>query len=169
MVLKIYMRITSRKHGAIEGESNQEGREKLIVCYGVKHDIELARDTQTGLPAERALHHPVVVSTAPGSHTPGIARACEAADPVDVQIVMYRINRMGEEEEYLKICLSAALVVANRVRFREIALEENRACEHVEDISFVCDKVVWAHTPPRMPSTEVEGPRGQPATVTSGR
>lgn len=160
MVLKIYMRVTSKKHGAIEGESVQEGREKLIVCYGLKHDMELARDAQTGLPAGHALHHPVVVSTAPGSHTPGITRACETADPVDVEITMYRINRMGEEEEYLTLRLSDALVAANRVRFREIALEENRACEHVEDISFACNQAVWVHTPPRQPGVEGEGPGG---------
>jgi len=161
MVLKIYMRVTSRKHGAIAGESSQNGREKLIVCYGLKHDLELARDAQTGLPVGRAQHCPVVVSTAPGSHTPGITRACEAADPVDVEIVMYRINRMGEEEEYLTLRLSDALVVANRMRFRETVLEENRACEHVEDISFASDKVVWVHTPARTPSAEVEGPGGR--------
>jgi type VI secretion system secreted protein Hcp len=160
MVLKIYMRVTSRKHGAIEGESVNEGREKLIVCYGLKHDMELVRDAQTGLPAGRALHHPVVVSTAPGAHTPGITRACETADPVDAEIVMYRINRMGEEEEYLTLRLSDAIVAANRVRFRETELEENRACEHVEDISFACDKVVWVHTPAKLP--DLQGDAGGP-------
>jgi len=151
MVLKIYMRVTSKKLGVIKGESSQAGRERLIVCHGVKHDIELARDAQTGLPAGRALHQPVVVTTAPGAHTPGITRACETADRVDVEIVMYRINRMGEEEEYLTLRISDALVVANRVRFRETELEENRACEHVEDISFASDKMVWVHSPARLP------------------
>ena len=150
------------KHGAIEGESSQEGREKLIVCYGVKHDLELelTRDAQAGLPAGCSAPPSGRSQCPPGSHTPGITRACEAADPVDVEIVMYRINRMGEEEEYLTLRLSDAIVAANRVRFRETVLEENRACEHVEDISFASDKVVWVHTPPRTPSAEVEGPGG---------
>jgi type VI secretion system secreted protein Hcp len=159
MVLKIYMRVTSKKYGVIAGDNSQAGREKLIACFGVKHDLELARDAQTGLPAGRALHQPVVVTTAPGAHTPGIVRACEAADPVDVEITMYRINRMGEEEEYLTLRLSDALVVASRVRFRETVLEENRACEHVEDISFAGGKAVWSHAPARITSAAVEGPR----------
>ena len=49
---------------------------------------------------------------------------------------MYRINRMGEEESYLFLKLADATVVDNRIRFRETELEENRACEHVDDISF---------------------------------
>jgi type VI secretion system secreted protein Hcp len=136
MWLKVYMRITSKTKGPIEGECTQEGREKLIMCHGVSHDVELPLDPASGLVAGAPVHHPLVVTTPIGAHTPRLIEACATAEGLDVDVEMYRINRMGEEESYLFLKLADATVVDNRIRFRETELEENRACEHVDDISF---------------------------------
>jgi len=136
MWLKMYMRVTGKDQGAIVGDCAQEGRQKMILCYGMAHDLELARDARGGLPAASAVHHPFTVTTHPGVHTPGIIRACCTAEPLEIEIRAYRVNRMGEEEPYLTIRLNNAVVADNRIRHREVQLEEHRAWEHVEDISF---------------------------------
>jgi type VI secretion system Hcp family effector len=150
MWLKMYVRITSKTQGAIEGESAQEGREKLIVCYGINHAVELPWDKETGHPGGAPVHHPLVISTGIGAHTPRVIQACCAAEPLEVEVQMYRINRMGEEEPYLTMKLTDAIVVDNHVRYRERVLEENRACEHVEDISFTYGAITCRYAPTKL-------------------
>jgi type VI secretion system secreted protein Hcp len=145
MWLKVYMRITSKTRGPIEGECTQEGREKLIICHGMSHDVELPRDPASGFAAGAPIHHPFVVTTPIGAHTLRLIEACTAAEALDVDVLVYRINRMGEEEAYLTLKLTDATVVDNRIRFRETVLEENRACEHVEDVSFTYQKLTGRH------------------------
>jgi type VI secretion system secreted protein Hcp len=137
MWLKVYVRITSKTKGPIEGECTQEGREKLIMCFGVSHGVELPRDPESGLVEGASVHHPVVVTTPIGAHTPRLIEACATAEGLDVDVEIYRINRMGEEEAYLTFKLADATVAGNRIRFRETQLEENRACEQVDDVSFI--------------------------------
>lgn len=136
MWLKVYMRVTSKTKGPIGGECMQDGREELIMCHGVGHDIELPRDPASGLAAGAPIHHPFTVTTSIGAHTPRLIEACATAEMLDVSVEMYRINRMGEEEGYLTFKLADATVVDNRIRFRETELEENRACAQVDDVSF---------------------------------
>jgi len=150
MWLKVYMRITSKTSGPIDGECTQEGREKLIMCYGVSHDVALPRDPTSGLVAGAPVHHPLVVTTPIGAHTPRLIEVCAKAEVLDVDIRMYRINRMGEEEAYLVFKLADAMVADNRIRFRETQLEEHRACEQVDDVSFTYETLTCRHEPTRL-------------------
>jgi type VI secretion system secreted protein Hcp len=163
MWLKAYMRITSKTKGPIDGESVQEGREKLIMCFGISHDVQLPRDPESGLVAGAPVHHPVVVTTSIGAHTPRLIEACATAEGLDVDVEMYRINRMGEEEGYLAFKLSDATVVDNRIRFRETQLEENRACEQVDDVSFIYKTLTCRYEPTKLEITQAWSGGGRKA------
>ena len=168
MWTKMYMRIRTRDHGDIEGDCTQEGRQKLIWCLGVNHDVALPRprmgvmtpsdlvpgdaraSLSSGHPSSGGhapSHHPLTVTTLLGAHTPRVLEACCSAEPLDVEIGMYRINRMGEEEAFPTVKLKEAAIVDNRVRFLTTSIEENKAGEHVQDISFAYKTITWTYEP----------------------
>ena len=49
MAMTSYMNLTGNNQGAMEGDCTQTGREGKILVYDLKHEIEIPRDTHTGL------------------------------------------------------------------------------------------------------------------------
>jgi len=50
MATTIYMKVTGKNQGEIQGDCTQQGRENLILCYQMDHAVEIPKDTHTGLP-----------------------------------------------------------------------------------------------------------------------
>jgi len=50
MAMTSYLTLEGANQGKIEGDVTQKGREKSILVYEIEHEIEIPRDTHTGMP-----------------------------------------------------------------------------------------------------------------------
>ncbi|AUR53064.1 type VI secretion system tube protein TssD [Aquella oligotrophica] len=153
MAITIYATIQGSSQGAIQGDVKQQGRENTILGYALDHDVEIPRDTHTGLAVGQRIHNPVVLTTEIGKHTPKIFQACSTGEPLDVTLDFYRINDKGLEEKYYTVKLTKAIVVNSREWFPETFIADNKPYKHMQTISMSYEKISWIDN---INSTEAE-------------
>ena len=63
MALTMYMKVTGKNQGEIKGSCDQGGDKKdKILVYGTDHQVEIPRDTHTGLPTGQRIHLPISIT-----------------------------------------------------------------------------------------------------------
>lgn len=147
MAMTIYMTVTGASQGAIEGEVEQTGRDGTILGYALEHKMEIPRDTHTGLPVGQRIHHPLIITTDIGKHSPKLFQACATGEPLSVELDFYRINDKGLELKYYTVKLTSAIVVDIREWFPETFLPENKTYKHMQTTSMTYEGIVWRYTP----------------------
>jgi type VI secretion system secreted protein Hcp len=146
MAMTTYMTIKGKNQGDIQGDCTQQGRENTILCYSADHNVEIPRDTHTGLPTGQRIHHPFKVTTHIGKHTPKIFQACCTGEQLDMELIMYHITEKGQEEKYFDIKLQNAIVVDSREWYPETFMESNKPYKHMQDITFTYETIIWTDT-----------------------
>ena len=147
MAMTIYMKVTGKNQGEIQGDCTQQGRENMVLCYFMDHAVEIPKDTHTGLPTGQRIHLPLKVITNMGKHTPKLFQACCSGEHLDVEITFFRISEKGQEEKYFTIKLKEAIIVNSREFFPYTFLEENKPFKHMQEIAFTYEDIIWTYTP----------------------
>ena len=126
MALTMYMKVTGKNQGEIKGSCDQGGDKKdKILVYGTDHQVEIPRDTHTGLPTGQRIHLPISITKG--------------------KDVASRISPTGEEELYFKITLEDAIIVNIREYTPLTFLAENKPYHDMEDVSFTYSKITWSY------------------------
>jgi type VI secretion system secreted protein Hcp len=144
--LTSYMKITGRNQGDIKGDCEQSGDKKdTILVYGVDHELEIPRDTHTGLPTGQRIQHPLTIVKAIDSSTPKLYQAICTGESLNVTLDFYRIAPDGTEENYFRIKLDNAIIV-NCKLVKLNTLDPNYKPYHdMEEVSFTFDRITWTY------------------------
>ena len=146
MALTSYMSLTGNNQGDIQGDCTQKGREQTILVYDIKHEIEIPRDTHTGLPTGQRIHHPLIITKRIDNSSPKLMQACTTGEQFSkVQVDFYQINPNGAEELYYQITLSNAIIVKMKNNKPMTFLPENKPYHDMEEVWFTYEKIVWSH------------------------
>jgi|SaaInl48_10m_RNA_FD_contig_111_61554_length_2306_multi_9_in_0_out_0_2 type VI secretion system secreted protein Hcp len=149
MALTGYLKLVGETQGAIEGDCKQAGaKENKILVYAWEHEIEIPKDTHTGLPTGQRVHKPFVITKQMDSASPKIMQACTRGEQLkEWQLDLYRITDKGTEEHYYSIKLGGAIIVKSNLDTKETFLEENKPYHNMEKISFSYSKIVHIFEP----------------------
>ena len=146
MAMTSYLQIEGKNQGAIEGDCTQKGHEKWILVYGTEWNMEIPRDTHTGLPTGQRIHHPYTVQKKLDPASPLLAQACASGEQMKKwQIDFHHISEKGQEELYYTIQLENAIVVAIRQYKPLTFLDANKPYHDMEEVSFTYEKITWSH------------------------
>lgn len=80
MALTSYLTLEGTSQGAFKGDCDQKDREDTIMVYATKHDIEIPKDTHTGLPTGQRIHHPFTITKKIDNATPLIMQAVASGE-----------------------------------------------------------------------------------------
>jgi len=144
MAMTAYLQLKGKSSGEITGDCVQKGHEEWVTVYAMDHEVEIPRDTHTGLATGQRIHHPLTVTTGMGKHSPQSNQLCCTGEHCEVTIEFMRINDQGKEEKYYSIKLENAIIVNTRTYFPETFLEDNKPFQHMMDISFTYERIVWS-------------------------
>jgi type VI secretion system secreted protein Hcp len=146
MALTAYLAISGKSQGDIKGDCPQGGDKKdKILVYSVDHEVEIPKDTHTGLPTGQRIHKPLTITKHKDQATPKIFKACCTGEQLSVTLDFYRIKPDGTEEKYFTIKLEEAIVVNAREYTPETFLPSNKPFFDMEDISFTYSKITWTY------------------------
>ena len=109
MPMPFHMTVEGQNQGSIEGSCEQQGREGTILCQAYEHLISIPRDTQSGLPVGKRVHHPLTVTKVFDKASPKLAQALTSGERLTVELKWYRIDPTGVEEHYFTIKLEEAI------------------------------------------------------------
>jgi len=144
MAMTSYLTLTGANQGPIEGDCSQAGREGTILVYDVKHEIEIPRDTHTGLPTGQRIHHPMTITKHFDKSSPSLMQACTTGEQfTDVTLKFFHITPQGKEEHYYTIKLQNAIIVSIRDYKPMTFLPENKPYHDMEEIHFTYSKIIW--------------------------
>ncbi len=144
MAMTAYLKVTGSKQGELKGDCEQSGREDLILVYAGDHAVEIPKDTHTGLPTGQRIHHPFSITKHKDKSSPLLFGACCSGEQCEVELMYFRINSEGSEENYYTIKLSNAIIVKMREYTPPTFLEENKPYRDMEDIEFTYEKIIWS-------------------------
>ena len=148
MPMPIHLMLTGVKQGKIEGSCTITGREGTILIEAVEHVVEIPRSPQTGLPTGKRVHKPLTVTKMIDKSSPKLFQAlCSGEQLTEVELDWYRINPQGSEEKYYTIKLSNAIITAVRTWMPNCLDKNFESYEHMEDVSFTYEKIVWTWVP----------------------
>ncbi len=144
MPMPAHMEITGNKQGAILGSCEMEGREETMLVYDMDHTIHIPRDPQSGLPSGKRIHGPLKVVKEFDKASPKIHQALVSGEKLESVIInWYRINPMGEEENYYRHTLETAIIVSARKYMPMAFISKNEPYRHMEEVLFTYDKIKW--------------------------
>ncbi|MDR2354186.1 MAG: Hcp family type VI secretion system effector [Deltaproteobacteria bacterium] len=146
MALTAYLSINGNSQGDIKGDSEQGGDKKdKILVYAVEHNVEIPRDTHTGLPTGQRIHNPLVITKHKDQASPKLFKAVCTGEQATVTLDFYRIKADGTEEKYFTIKLENAIIVLVREYTPLTFLPESKPYHDMEDISFTYSKITWTY------------------------
>jgi len=143
MPMPFHMTVEGQNQGAIEGSCEQQGREGTILCQAYDHLISIPRDTQSGLPVGKRIHHPLTVTKVFDKASPKLAQALTSGERMTVELKWYRIDPTGVEEHYFTIMLEEAICVAMKGWTPNCLDPAKESLSHMEDVSFTYTKIIW--------------------------
>lgn len=148
MAMPSHLTLEGEKQGKIEGSCDIKGREKSILVYQLDHKIGIPRDTHTGLPTGKRIHGALVITKEFDKSSPKLYQAlCSGEHLKEVVLDFYRISPKGAEEKYYTIKLNNAIIVDMRAWFPATMVKENEPFQHMEDVSFSYEKIIWTWVP----------------------
>ena len=146
MPLTGFLTLEGTNQGKMEGDCTQKGREKTILVYAVDHEIEIPRDTHTGLPTGQRIHKPLTITKHTDPATPLLFQACATGEQMKKwQLDYYHINEKGQEELYYQVTLENAIVVNIRHYKPDTLNEANKPYKDMEEVSFTYEAITWEH------------------------
>jgi type VI secretion system secreted protein Hcp len=146
MALTAYIKITGKSQGEIKGDCPQGGDKKdRVLVYGVDHEVEIPRDTHTGLPTGQRIHHPLTITKHKDQASPKLFKACCTGENVDLELDFYRIKPDGTEEKYFTIKVEDGIAVNVREYTPLTFLPDNKPYHDMEDVSFTYSKITWTY------------------------
>ncbi|MDR2340370.1 MAG: Hcp family type VI secretion system effector [Deltaproteobacteria bacterium] len=146
MALTAYMSVKGKSQGDIKGDSAQGGDKKdKITVFKVDHEVEIPKDTHTGLPTGQRIHKPLTVTKHKDQASPKLFKACCTGEQSEVTLDYYRIKPDGTEEKYFTVKLEDAIVVNAREYTPETFLPDNKPYSDMEEISFTYSKITWTY------------------------
>ena len=147
MALTAYMKVTGKKQGEIKGDCTQSGDKKdKILLYAMDHDVEIPKDTHTGLPTGQRIHNPFTITKHKDNSSPKLYQATCTGEQCTVEIDLYRIDPTGAEVNYYKIKMEEAIVVDMREFTPMTFVPENKPFMDMEEVSFTYSKITWTYT-----------------------
>ena len=148
MAMTSYLTLEGTNQGKIEGDVSQKGREKTILVYGIEHNIEIPRDTHTGMPTGQRIHLPFSITKHMDQASPKLMQAVTSGEQMkSFELQYFRINEKGQEEHYYTVKLEEAIVVATRQYKPLTFLPENKPYHDMEVISFSYGKITVTYEP----------------------
>jgi type VI secretion system secreted protein Hcp len=142
-----FVTITGKKSGAIKGSCDASGHKDEILGQALEHKVEMPRNPQTGLPTGRRVHGPLTITKYFDVSSPVLFSAlCSGEQMSDVKCSFWKKKEDGGEEEYYRISLKNAIIVAIRPWISNVLLEQNERLQHMEDVSFTYESIKWEHT-----------------------
>ncbi|MEW6261644.1 MAG: Hcp family type VI secretion system effector [Thermodesulfobacteriota bacterium] len=146
MAMTGYLTLEGKNQGAIEGDCSQKGREKKILVYSIEHNVEIPRDTHTGLPTGQRIHHPFMVTKHVDPASPLLYQMCCTGEQTKKwSLDYYHINEKGQEELYFQVQLENAIVVQIHHYKPMTFLPDNKPWLDMEDVYFTYEKITWSH------------------------
>jgi type VI secretion system secreted protein Hcp len=146
MALTAYLKLTGANQGEIKGDCAQSGREDMILVYAVDHEVEIPRDTHTGLPTGQHIHKPLTITKHKDKSSPLLYQACTSGEQfTEAELHFYRINDKGQEEHYFTIKLEKAIIVNMKEYTPLTFLPENMPYKDMENTSFTYEKIIWTY------------------------
>jgi type VI secretion system secreted protein Hcp len=147
MALTAYMSVNGKSQGDIKGDCPQGGAKKdKILLYSVDHQVEIPKDTHTGLPTGQRIHRPFTILKHKDQASPKLFQACCKGEQCTVEVFYYRIKDTGEEENFFKIKMEESIVVTMREYTPITFLPENKPYRDMEEVSFTYSKITWSYT-----------------------
>jgi len=148
MALTSYMKVTGKTQGVIKGDCDQaDGKKKdTILVYGTEHNVEIPKDTHTGLPTGQRIHHPFTAIKHKDQASPKLWQATCKGEQCTVEINYFRITATGMEQNYFTIKLENAIVVNMREYNPLTFLPDNKPFSDMEEVSFTYSKITWTYT-----------------------
>lgn len=141
-----YLKLTGANQGEIQGDCTQAGRENMILVYGFDHNVEIPRDTHTGLPTGQRIHKPFKIIKHKDKSSPKLYQAtCTGEQFTDVELWFFRINETGQQEHYYTIKLQNAIIVQMQEFNPLTFLEQNKPYHDMEEVWFSYEKIVWTY------------------------
>ncbi len=146
MALTAYMKIEGQTQGEMKGDCPQgQDKKDCVLVYAIEHDVEIPRDTHTGLPTGQRIHHPLTITKHVDQASPKIYKACCTGEQCTVTLDHYRIGPVGQEEKYFTIKLEDAIVVSVHKETPLTFLPENKPYSDMEKVSFTYSKITWTY------------------------
>ena len=148
MALTKYLKLKGANQGDINGDCKQKGREKMILVYSLDHQVEIPRDTHSGMPTGQRIHHPLTILKHKDQASPLLFQACCTGEQIsEFELDFYRIDEKGQEKHYYTIKLERAIIV-NLTSFTPATfLPENQYYHDMEKVSFSYEKMIWTYEP----------------------
>jgi type VI secretion system secreted protein Hcp len=147
MAMTAYMKVEGSTQGEMQGDCQQQGRENLILVYGVDHALEIPRDTHTGLPTGQRIHLPMTITKHKEQSSPKLFQACASGEQCTVTLDHYRITPAGKEEKYFTVKLENAIIVSMREYTPMTFLPDNKPYLDMEEVMFTYSKITWTYVP----------------------
>ncbi|WP_299009863.1 type VI secretion system tube protein TssD [uncultured Shewanella sp.] len=155
MALTSYVKVTGATQGEIKGGSTQSGdKADAILCYAYEHNIEIPKDTHTGLPTGQRIHHPYTIEKAIDVASPKLFKAVCSGEQLTVQHDFYRISSDGTEELYYSIKLEEAIIVDMQHFTPETFLTESKPYTDMEKVSLTYSKMTQTYSDGNIEATD---------------
>ena len=114
-----------------------------MLIYRIEHEVEIPKDTHTGLPVGQRIHHPLTVFKAMDVASPKLYKALCTGEHCDVTLDYYRIKEDGTEDKYFTIKLEQAIIVDMTQETPYTFLPDNKPYHNMESVSFTYSKITW--------------------------
>lgn len=156
MAIPAYMSITGVTQGPITAGAStadsvgnsvyQSGHEDEILVQGFRHEVALPRDPQSGQPASKSVHYPLVITKVLDRSSPLLQTALSSGEQLsEVVIRWYRISKEGQPQHYYTTTLKDAAIVKIKDYMHSCLEPANAHLPHLEDIHFSYRKITWTH------------------------
>lgn len=151
MALNAYLKLKGSKTGNVDGSVVQKGREKQIAVYSSSHQILSPYNPIDALPNGKLEHKPFVITKEVDKSTPKLYQLLTTNEVCSqCEILFWKAsnagNATGTETQFYTVKLTNARIVD--IQFRMLFNKDPQLMryEHLEDITFVYEKIEWTFT-----------------------
>lgn len=146
MSIPSHMEVTGEKSGKIDGSCTMSGRENTILVYGLKHEVEIPRHKQDGLPTGKRVHGGLTITKEVDKASCELYQALFTGERLsNVTIRKYRIDDTGQEEQYFTVKLEKAIVQKIEADEALSFAEDGQNVRHLEHVTFSYEGIILKH------------------------
>jgi type VI secretion system secreted protein Hcp len=149
MPTPIYMKVIDSKGNEIRGEFEKMKRKGSIEIDAFDHEIMSPRDIASGAATGKRQHKPIKITKEIDKASPLLLKVlCTNEHLTEVVFFFWRPDPSGtgEEEQYYTIKLTKATISSMRTFFPHTRIKENDVLKHMEEVSFIYQKIEWTIT-----------------------
>ncbi len=157
MPIPCHLSVVGELQGEIEGSCDFDGREGTIIVQHVDHVVEVPTDSR-GISTGRRVHRPITITKELDSSTPMLFQAlCMGERLTDLTLEYYRIEETGAQELYFTCYMQNCSISKIRPWVPNALAEGNQGFRHMEDVSFMYEKIRWTWEPSGIEYEDVWG------------